>query len=227
MRALQAQYGGAAHYKLRGAYDATGALRPADSQLFLLDYLDGYRYLIKHEANLLERLIEFQKAELPAGVTPLPERAGAPGGNIAVGRPALMSSVWEFACPAGSSLADCAAGGNNGQITGGFGFHTELEKDPWWQVDLQDDHMVSGVALYNRLDLAERCTRVSVSGSLDGRDFEIQGAKFDDALFGGADGQPYVFRFSPAFRARFVRITLIGENFLHLDEVEVFGKRAE
>ena len=50
--------------------------------------------------------------------------------------------------------------------------------------------------------------------------------KLDADLFGGADGKPYVFDFEPPFNARFLRITLIGHNFLHLDEVEVYGGRA-
>ncbi len=142
--------------------------------------------------------------------------------NRALNRPATQSSVCEwsnFATPE----AD-ARGANNGRITGGAGFHTAFEDGPWWQVDLGADYAVARVIVYNRMEHRERCTRLSVSGSADGESFVLRGAKLDAALFGGLDDNPYVFRFDPAFTGRFIRLTLIGEGFLHLDEVEIYGE---
>ena len=34
---------------------------------------------------------------------------------------------------------------------------------------------------------------------------------------------PYSFTFADPFTARFIRITMIGTGFLHLDEIEVYG----
>ena len=141
--------------------------------------------------------------------------------NLALHKPALMSSLWEGEVQ--RDIATAAAGGNDGRITGGCGFHTAYESDPWWQVDLGAPHAVQRVVVYNRMDLPERCTRMGVYASTDGESWTLQAAKLDAALFGGADGNPYVFNFSPPFAARYVRIGMIGEGFLHLDEVEVFG----
>jgi len=142
--------------------------------------------------------------------------------NRALNQPATQSSVSEWSrYPAPD--AD-ARGGNNGQITGGAGFHTAFEDGPWWQVDLGADFAVARVVVYNRMEHRGRCTRLSISGSADGESWVLQGAKLDGALFGGLDGNPYVFRFAPAFTARFIRLTLIGEDFLHLDEIEVYGE---
>jgi hypothetical protein len=141
--------------------------------------------------------------------------------SIAMGKPALVSSVcqWSYF----QDAAQEASGGNNGEIVGDFGFHTDHQTDPWWQVDLQDNYLVESVILYNRLDYRERCTRVAVLASMDGQDWHLQGAKIDDALFGGADGHPYVFKFGTPFIARYVRIAMIGEGMLHLDQIEIFG----
>jgi len=144
--------------------------------------------------------------------------------NRALNCPATQSSVSEWSRYP-TPEAD-ARGANNGRITGGAGFHTAFEDSPWWQVDLGSAFAISRAVIYNRMDHRERCTRLSISGSADGGTWSLQAVKLDDALFGGLDGNPYVFHFSPPFTARFIRLTLIGENFLHLDEIEIYGEPA-
>jgi hypothetical protein len=140
--------------------------------------------------------------------------------NLALRQPALVSSVWDGETQ--QNPAQHAAGGNNGCITGHYGFHTAHEQDPWWEVDLGVVREIGRVIVHNRMDLPERCTRIALFSSLDGQSWMMQAAKLDGSLFGGADGNPYVFEPAP-FRARFVRIGMIGEGFLHLDEVEVYA----
>ena len=140
--------------------------------------------------------------------------------NLALGRPALVSSVG-----AGETEQDPArhaAGGNNGRVTGHYGFHTAEEQDPWWQVDLEAVREIGRVSVFNRMDLPGRCTRMALFSSLDGQGWTMRAAKLDGALFGGADGKPYVFAPAP-FQARFVRVGMIGEGVLYLDEVEVYA----
>jgi hypothetical protein len=204
-----------------GAYDDERRYRPADNRGFLLDYLNGYRYLIARGEGLLKTLVAQQDPEIFTPV--LPEVLTGPrrGENLALRKPALVSAV--SAWSASQDPAVEAAGGNNGQITGACGFHTPLQREPWWQVDLGRIYAIRAVVVFNRLDFAERCIRMRVSSSPDGANWTIRGAKLDGALFGGADGNPYTFTFSPPFQARLVRITLIGEGMLHLDEIEVYG----
>ena len=45
-----------------------------------------------------------------------------------------------------------AAGGVDGIVDGKWGFHTENQPDPWWQVDLGQKTPLGHVALYNRCD---------------------------------------------------------------------------
>lgn len=45
-----------------------------------------------------------------------------------------------------------AAGGVDGRKNGQWGFHTEMQKDPWWQVDLGQTVSLGRVVLYNRCD---------------------------------------------------------------------------
>jgi hypothetical protein len=141
--------------------------------------------------------------------------------NLAFGRPATQSSVCEWS--AKPTPEEDARGANNGQITGEAGFHTAFEAEPWWQVDLGRQTAVARLVVYNRMEFRERCTRMTVSACDDGEAWVLRGAKLDGELFGGLDGRPYMFRFSPPFRARFVRVGMIGADFLHFDEVEIYG----
>jgi len=47
-----------------------------------------------------------------------------------------------------------AAGGCDGVKNGKYGFHTWLDKDPWWQVDLGEPADLASVGVFNRLDYA-------------------------------------------------------------------------
>jgi hypothetical protein len=141
--------------------------------------------------------------------------------NLALFKPALMSSAWRA-----GNTADLAvlAGGNNGIIGGNFGFHTDIELEPWWQVDLQNATTLTHVIVFNRLDQAVRCRRLRVSGSLDGGSWQTLVEKNDDTLFGGADGHPLVFQMRPHPVVHFVHLTNLERNFLHLDEVQILSE---
>ena len=113
-------------------------------------------------------------------------------------------------------------GAVNGHKTGMYGFHTELERDPWWMLDLGTLQPVREIVVYNRLDgickIRSRNLAILVSG--DGERWTTL-YTHDGSAFGGADGFPLHVPYSgPALR--FVRIKLNDYQFLHLDEVEVF-----
>lgn len=142
--------------------------------------------------------------------------------NLALFKPALMSSTWRAGNTA--DLAVLAGGGNNGIIDGIFGFHTDIEPEPWWQVDLESATALPHVIVFNRLGQVARCCRLRVSGALDGRGWKTLAKKSDDTLFGGADGHPLVFQMRSYPVVRFVRLTNLERNFRHLDEVQILGK---
>jgi len=138
------------------------------------------------------------------------------------GRPCRSSSVSEWSW----SLDPCveATGANDGLINGVCGFHTAMEVNPWWEVDLQQTHLISSVVIYNRLDFGSRCRDLDVLNSIDGRRWKLAFSKCDGETFGGADGNPLRVEISPAVAARLVRIQLKGKDYLHLDQVEIFGE---
>ena len=136
--------------------------------------------------------------------------------NAALGKVAMQSSVFQNGPPT-------AAAAVNGVKTGGFGFHTELEYDPWWMVDLGARQAVQEVVVYNRLDgiCKIRSRMLSVLVSPDGETWTTI-YRHDGEPFGGADGHPLRVR-AAGVQARFVRVKLEDYQFLHLDEVEVLA----
>ena len=62
-----------------------------------------------------------------------------------------------------------ASGGVDGIKDGKWGFHTQFESNPWWQVDLGKPIALSSITLYNRCDqFANRNDRIKISTSSDG-----------------------------------------------------------
>lgn len=118
---------------------------------------------------------------------------------------------------------DDAAGAVDGHKTGKWGFHTDVEKAPWWQVDLQSVHPLSHLQIYNRGDgFAERATRIQVLLSEDGQNFQ-RAYLHDGAVFSGATPLRIDLHSKPA---RYVRLTAESGTYFHLDEVEVFAPGA-
>jgi len=121
----------------------------------------------------------------------------------------------------GDNAAD-AAGAVDGIKSGAFGFHTERQKDPWWQVDLQQTHALDRVLVFNRSGAQERARYMTLQVSPDGRAWQDV-YKHDGSLFGGSfDKKPLVTSLKNC-TARFVRIQIYDSTWMHLSEVEVYG----
>ena len=133
-----------------------------------------------------------------------------------------------------STAAD-ASGAVDGVKNGRYAFHTNLEPNPWWQVDLGSRQAIGRIVIYNRLDYPPGLHNADILIILTSDDGKFWTKRYDNRrkAFGGiTDGKPLVVDLaaqtppgSPAkIEARFVRIQLpsAAPIFLHLDEVEVY-----
>ncbi len=117
--------------------------------------------------------------------------------------------------------ADDAAGGCDGVINGKWGFHTEMEQDPWWQVDLGGVLALQQIKIYNRCDGFEgRAAGIQVHLSPDGKQYALAFANDGSSFRGHPDKKPLVVSLGGK-EARFVRLQLPGKVYFHLDEVEI------
>jgi hypothetical protein len=120
-----------------------------------------------------------------------------------------------------------AAGAVDGIKDGNWGFHTSLEKDPWWQVNLGQPVKLDRVVIYNRCDgFAERNSRIIVLLSTDGQQFRPVYQHGGSVFYGATDGKPLIVKLDGA-EARFVRLALQGKSYFHLDEVEAYAVGGE
>jgi hypothetical protein len=135
-----------------------------------------------------------------------PSQSSSLSGNLAIGKPARMSSQYSGEFP--------AASGVDGKVD--TMFHTDSERNPWWQVDLLQSYSLGHIMLRNRRGgFQERTRSVQVLLSPDGNSWQTlyshNGTSFKD-LRVDAGGRS----------ARFVRIQLAQQDYLHLSEIEVY-----
>ena len=139
--------------------------------------------------------------------------------NVALARPAWQSSVSPWSAP--PSARGDAEGGNNGDLDEEFGFHTDLEPQPWWTVDLMRPHLVSRVRIHNRHQHAERMNGFRLLASADGHDWRTVHRSPDDLDLGQSGDRPIEIELG--VQARFLRVQTPRGDYLHFREFEAYG----
>ena len=119
-----------------------------------------------------------------------------------------------------------AIGAFDGIKNGKWGFHTENEDNPWWQIDLGEPTSLNRLILYNRTELAERNSRIIVLLSNNAKDFKQAYQHDGTTFFGHNDKKPLVVRLDGT-KARYIRLQLSGRSYFHLDEVEIYSPGAD
>lgn len=124
--------------------------------------------------------------------------------------------------PGGVTPEEDARGGCDGKIDGKWGFHTQNEDRPWWQVDLGEPLALERIVLYNRCDACgARNSRILVLASGDGAPWRQLYQHDGTVFYGHTDNKPMTASLGGA-TARYVRLQLPGKSYFHLDEVEIY-----
>jgi hypothetical protein len=165
-------------------------------------------YRVSPDPNLAALRAEAQRLGRQRAAPVVLPPAGSP--NLALGKPTRQSSFRFLA----------SRGGVDGVRSGTYGFYTESQPNPWWDVDLQQARKITEIRVYNSKINPERARTLQVLLSGDGinwhRAYAHNGSVF------GADGQPLLIPLNGE-RARWVRLQLGGTNYLHLEEIEVYA----
>jgi hypothetical protein len=150
--------------------------------------------------------------------------------NLSLRKTATQSSTLAgFATTGAASAIDGSIDGSffNGSVT-----HTNLDPNPWWQVDLGVSSIVSSIVIWNRTDCC-------------GNRLNDYWVFVSDLPFSSADtpatlqNRPGTFSshqttipnpsasiVTAGAQGRYVRVQLTGANYLSLAEVQVFGAAA-
>jgi len=134
-----------------------------------------------------------------------------------------QEAVRQQGSAAGVTTESDAAGAVDGVKNGQWGFHTAQDASPWWQVDLGAAVALNRVLVYNSCHIPDRAAQLKVLLSDDGKAWREVYAH-DGTLFRGApDNKPLTVALGGE-KGRFLRIQLPTPQWLHLDEVEVYGQ---
>jgi len=121
-----------------------------------------------------------------------------------------------------------AAGAVDGVINGKWGFHTAVEKAPYWQVDLGESVPIAKIVVYNRCDASTRCLDLYAAISDDAVQWRTIWENDGTDFFGATDSKPRVVVFDKQpVKGRYLRLAIPSENCLHLDEVQVYSSGNE
>ncbi|MBK3401011.1 MULTISPECIES: glycosyltransferase family 2 protein [Methylobacterium] len=138
---------------------------------------------------------------------------------------ATQSSLSQWSRDKSSVVAD-ASGALHGEPSGGYSFHTDLEENPWWLLDLNDKYKVLEIRIFNRVDdlsAAARARALEVEISTNGKNYSIIYQAEQNHIIGGVDGYPLRLLFEGGENIRFIRINLREKNVLHLDKVKIYA----
>jgi hypothetical protein len=120
------------------------------------------------------------------------------------------------------SAEDDALGACDGLRDGTYGFHTAMQATPWWQVDLLKITALEELLIFNRCDGSQsRAVHLHVLTSDDGKAWKTAYQHDGTMFLGHTDNHPLSVELA-GIKARFLRIQLPGETYLHLDEVEIY-----
>ncbi len=152
---------------------------------------------------------------------------GAPGPtNVALGRAATQSSTLPYATAGAGSAVD---GNTDGAFFDGSVTATNLDPNPWWQVDLGASVSVSSMVIWNRMDccggrLSDYWVFVSNTPFLaSDTPTTLQNRAGTFASHQTTIPSPST-TITAVAQGRYVRVQLSSPNYLSLAEVQVFGQ---
>jgi hypothetical protein len=155
--------------------------------------------------------------------------AAAPPSNLAQGKAASQSST--FPGYAGAAASSAVDGNTDGNFNDGSVTATNLDPNPWWQVDLGASATVGSIAIWNRTDccgtrLADYWVFISDTPFLaTDTPATLQTRAGTFASHQTTPPNPSV-TIAIAAQGRYVRVQLSSAGYLSLAEVQVFGTGA-
>jgi hypothetical protein len=151
---------------------------------------------------------------------------GSVGSNLSIGKTATESSVLSgYPTATASNAVD---GNTDGKFYDGSVSHSNLETNPWWQVDLGASATVNSVVVWNRTDCCgDRLSDYWVF--ISSTPFASTDTPATLQVRAGTWSSHQTTAPNPSvsipagFAGRYVRIQLSGSNYLSLAEVQVMG----
>lgn len=138
--------------------------------------------------------------------------------DLAKNKKAIQSSISNL-----SHIDDASRACKDDLIFDDFAFHTGLEENPWWMVDLEQIEAIDCVRITNRVNVKyqDRIKNIKVELSLDGNIY----IKVDPSMFEWNGLDSLDVNIYQAAKARYIRISFHSTTYMALKKVEVFVRR--
>ncbi len=117
--------------------------------------------------------------------------------------------------------AEDAAGACDGKITGVFAFHTNQDSSPWWEVDLGAVKKITKIEIYNP-HVSDRMDKFQIRVAPDSKTMRKSGGTIVYQLPPGKTAPKFEIPLENV-SGQIVRIQIPRKEYLHLDEVLVYG----
>ncbi|CAI3931804.1 unnamed protein product [Commensalibacter communis] len=113
----------------------------------------------------------------------------------------------------------------NGQLKGVAQSVTQQESNPWWEIDLQENHIIINIYLFNSIDPhTSNMKHFTIESSEDHEIWTVRHRKTNNDLFGGVDGSYYKWLHPLGIKARWIRIIVPGDNqIFSMDQIRILG----
>jgi len=148
--------------------------------------------------------------------------------NLSVGKTADQSSISRWS--KGRTTKEDASRVVSGVFAVDYNCHTEKEQGAWWRVDLERQCYVYIVKLFNReiedSSIRNRLTNFEIQVSSDDINWTSVYVKNDARTVSSKRQAPFVWRSESGVTGRYVRIRLLGDEYLNMNQVEIYGRPA-
>lgn len=141
--------------------------------------------------------------------------------DIAQDKKALQSSVSKYSC-----YMDASRACKKDISIEDYAFHTGLEENPWWMIDLENEEIFDIIRITNRTNknYQKRLENLIIELSLDKKHW----SSIDSSCFEWKNGLEVLeINLYGAMSARYVKITLKGNNYLHFKKIEIFKTKVK
>lgn len=138
--------------------------------------------------------------------------------DLAKNKKAIQSSISKW-----SHRDDASRACKTDLIFDDYAFHTGLEMNPWWMIDLESIEAIDCIRITNRANTKyqERIKSIKVELSLDGNTW----IKIDPNMFEWNKLETLDVNIYQAASARWVKISLQEKNYLHFMKCEIFVRK--
>lgn len=141
--------------------------------------------------------------------------------DLAEGKNAIQSSISRW-----SMIDDAKRAVDKNVSAEYYTFHTDIEDNPWWMVDLEEVYDIDYIRVKNRINstfhFIKKALTMQVALSVDGVNWTLVSkelCKWDDTKL------IFEAEILQRQKARYVKLFLKERNYFHLTKVEVFSRK--